>query len=578
MRAMLKGIAASDGVVCGHVFRYSEPDLSITKRSVTNLDHELNRFHQALEAAVSEVEMIKTRATKNLGADSAQVFSAHIAMLQDPEFIKSVEDEIARQRCNAEAALATVVTDYGASLAKLTDNPYMQERITDLHDISKRVTAHLLGIKLPDLALLDRPVIVVTHDLIPSDTVSVDAKYILGFVTDLGGRTSHSSILARSLNIPAVVGTQTATADLATDEMVIINGTTGSVISEPTAAEIATAKQAMADRQANRVRLAKLRHHQTVTKDGVGVTLAANMGTANDIPSVLDNGAEAVGLMRTEFLYMDAERVPTEDEQFAIYRQVVSALAPRPVVIRTLDIGGDKPLPYLHQAPEANPFMGERAIRQSLAHQPLFRSQLRALIRASAYGHLRIMFPMIATLDEFRQAKAIYDDERSKLTTAQVPMGKIDVGMMVEVPAAAMLADRFAQEVDFMSIGTNDLIGYAMAADRTNQDVAYLYQPYHPAVLRLVDRIVRAGHAAGIPVAMCGEMAGDPIAVPILLGIGLDEFSMGAGSILKTRQLMGTLNVHELQSLADTVLNSTSTSQAVITMVQAAVPGILDVR
>ncbi|MCH4123911.1 MAG: phosphoenolpyruvate--protein phosphotransferase [Levilactobacillus sp.] len=575
MRAMLKGIAASDGVACGRVYRFVEPDLRVKRRSITNLDYELNRFHQALEAAVSEVETIKTRATKNLGADSAQVFSAHIEMLQDPEFIGAIETQIKTEHINAEVALAGVAATYETKLKALTST-YMQERVSDLHDVTKRLTAHLLGVRLPDLALLKEPVVVVTHDLIPSDTVSVDAKYILGFVTDLGGRTSHSSILARSLNIPAVVGTQSATTELQEGATVIVNGSRGTVISEPTKPELAMAKQAMQDRTANMKRLATLRHHTTTSQDGMGVVLAANVGTVNDLPNILQNGAEAIGLMRTEFLYMDSDQLPTEDEQFVAYRRVVQSLAPRPVVIRTLDIGGDKPLPYLKQKPEANPFLGARAIRQSLAHQNIFRSQLRALLRASAFGNLRIMFPMIATLDELRQAKAIYDDERTKLTAAKVPMGKVKVGMMVEVPAAAMLADRFAQEVDFMSIGTNDLIGYTMAADRTNQDVGYLYQPYHPAILRLVDRIITAGHAAGIPVAMCGEMAGDPIAVPLLLGMGLDEFSMGAGSILRTRQLISQLNAKELQSLVETVLNSASTSQEVVTMVQAAVPDVLN--
>ncbi|AKP65441.1 phosphoenolpyruvate--protein phosphotransferase [Levilactobacillus koreensis] len=575
MRAMLKGIAASDGVVCGQAYRLVEPDLNVERRLITNLDSELNRFHQALEAAVSDIETIKTRATKNLGADSAQVFSAHIAMLQDPELIAAVEANIKDKHINAEAAIADVTTGYEATLQGLTDNPYMQERITDLHDVTKRLTGHLLGVTLPDLVLIDHPVVVVTHDLIPSDTVSVNPKYILGFITDVGGRTSHSSILARNLNLPAVVGTQNATKQIPAGETVILNGTRGNVIIQPTVDELATARRDMQERVANQKRLATLRHHETTSKDGVGVMLAANIGTASDLPAVLENGAEAIGLMRTEFLYMDADQLPTEDEQFNVYRQVVQSMAPRPVVIRTLDIGGDKPLPYLKTKHEDNPFMGERAIRQSLAHQKIFRSQLRALLRASAFGNLRIMFPMIATLDEFRQAKAIYDDERSKLTTAQVPMGKVKVGMMVEVPAAALLADRFAQEVDFMSVGTNDLIGYTMAADRTNQDVAYLYQPYHPAILRLVDRIIHAGHAAGIPVAMCGEMAGDPIAVPLLLGMGLDEFSMGAGAVLKTRELIGQLNAHDLQSLVETALNSASTSQEVITMVQAAVPGVL---
>jgi len=574
MRAMLKGIADSDGVACGRVYRFVEPDLTVKKRTITNLDYELNRFHQALEAAVSEVETIKTRATKSLGADGAQVFGAHKMMLQDPDVIEATETKIKTEHLNAEVAFASVMTDYAQKFLA-TDNTITNERTADVHDVVKRVTAHLLGVTLPNLALLQEPVVVVTHDLNPSDTVSAASKFILAFVTDLGGRTSHSSILARSLNIPAVVGAQTATQTLKDGDSVIVNGSTGSVVTDPDQAELATAKQAMRDRIANMKRLATLRNHTTTSRDGVGVTLAANMGTASDIPNVLQNGAEAVGLMRTEFLYMDSEQLPTEDEQFATYRQVLEKLAPRPVVIRTLDIGGDKPLPYLQQKPEANPFMGARAIRQSLAHQNIFRSQLRALLRASAYGNLRIMFPMIATLDEFRQAKAIYDEERSKLTTVRVPLGKVQVGMMVEVPAAAMLADRFAQEVDFMSIGTNDLIGYTMAADRTNQDVSYLYQPYHPAILRLVERIITAGHNAGIPVAMCGEMAGDPIAVPLLLGMGLDEFSMGAGSILKTRQLISQLNAKDLQGLVESAVNSAGTSQEVITMVQAEVPEVL---
>lgn len=575
MRAMLKGIAASDGIVCGQVYRLVDPQLTVQQRAITNLDYELNRFHRALEAAVSDVETIKTRATKNLGADSAQVFSTHIDLLQDPELITAVEQRIRQQRINAEAALTAVVRAREAAFKGLTDNPYIQERLTDLRAVTKRVTAHLLQVSLPDLALINQPVIVGTHDLIPRNAVAINPHNILGFVTDLGGRTSHSSILARSMAIPAVVGTQHATERLANGDMVILNGTRGQVVVAPDADELATAQAAMHERAANLKHLSQSQHHGTVSKDGVGVTVAANIGTVNDLPGVLQHDAEAVGLMRTEFLYMDANRLPSEDQQFATYQRVLAAMAPRPVVIRTLDVGGDKPLPYLQSKPETNPFMGTRAIRQSLTHQQIFRSQLRALLRASAFGKLRIMFPMIATLDEFRQAKAIYDDERSKLTVAQVPLGEIKIGMMVEVPAAALLADRFAQEVDFMSIGTNDLIGYTMAADRTNQDVAYLYQPYHPAILRLVNRVIAAAHGAGIPVAMCGEMAGDPIAVPLLLGMGLDEFSMSAGAIAKTRRLIGQLSAHDLQGLVETTLNQASTSQEVITMVQAAVPGLL---
>jgi len=575
MKTMLKGIAASDGVACGRVYRLDEPDLHVSQQTVTDLDYELNRFHQALEATVSEIETIKTRVNKNLGADRAQVFIAQLAMLKDQDLMGHVEQNIREKQVNAEFAVALVTTTVEEELTELVDNPYLQDRLTNWQTVAKRLTAHLLGVTLPDLALVNDPVIVVTHDLIASEAVAVNSQQVLGFVTDAGGRTSHSSILARSLNLPAVVGTQTATQTLDNGELVVVNGTQGNVMVGPTADEIAVARRTMAQRVKNQRRLDKLVHHETVSKDGVGVTLAANMGTVADLDQVTASGAEGVGLFRTEFLYLDAQHLPTEDEQFAIYRQVLETMAPRPVVIRTLDVGGDKELPYRPSQNEANPFMGARAIRQSLAHQQVFRGQLRALIRASAFGHLSIMFPMIATLDELRQAKAIYDDERSKLTAKRVPMGKVAVGMMVEVPAAALLADRFANEVDFMSIGTNDLIGYTLAADRTNQNVAYLYQPYHPAILRLIDNVISAGHAAGIPVAMCGEMAGDPIALPLLLGMGLDEFSMAPSAITKTRQVIGRLDAHELAALAETTVNSASTSQEVVTMVQAAVPGVL---
>ncbi|KRO00458.1 phosphoenolpyruvate-protein kinase [Levilactobacillus paucivorans] len=575
MKTMLKGIAASDGLTCGRVFRLVDPQLEIHQRSIQNLDKEIERFHQALVAAASDIETIKTRVNKNLGADRAQVFIAQMAMVRDAELVDPVTALIQEKRINAEAALLTVTHDAEQRLTSLQNNPYLQQRLATYRAVTKRVTAKLLGVDLPDLALVTDPVVVVAHDLVASETIAVNPQQVLGFITDTGGRTSHSSILARSLNLPAVVGTQVATQQLGNGDMVIVNGSQGNVVVAPDDEEVATAKQEMAERQQNQDRLASIRHHGTVSKDGVGVTLAANMGTVADLPRVEAGGAEAIGLLRTEFMYLDAHHLPSEDEQFTVYRRILTTMAPRPVVIRTLDVGGDKPLPYRAAQDEANPFMGSRAIRQSLAHQQVFRSQLRALIRASAYGKLRIMFPMITTLDELRQAKAIYADERAKLTTARVAMGKIDVGMMVEVPAAALLADRFAAEVDFMSIGTNDLIGYTLAADRTNQDVAYLYQPYHPAILRLVDRVISAAHAAGIPIAMCGEMAGDPIAVPLLLGMGLDEFSMAPNAILKTRELISQLDAHELTSLAETAVNSASTSQEVVTMVQAAVPDVL---
>ena len=576
MRAMLKGIAASDGVVCGPVYRLVDPDLSCSPRLIKNLDYELKRFHQALDAATSEVETIKTRVTKNLGADGAQVFCHQISMLKDPELVKHVEQIINEQRINAEVALSRAVEQLETVDQPLQDNPYLEERLTQLHQVTKRVTAHLLGVKLPDIALIDHPVILVAHELVSSEAFPTDMSNILGIITDLGGRVAHVSLLARAKGIPAVVGAQTATTQLRNGETVVMNGKLGNVTLGPSSAELYHAKVTMAKQRANSAKLAERPDHGTLTKDGVDVLLAANMETAADLPAIIQGGAEAVGLFRTEFLYMQTDSLPSEDEQFVAYRDILQKLAPRPVVMRTLDIGGDKSLPYQVAGQTQNSFLGARAIRQSLAHQQMFRSQLRALLRASAYGNLNIMFPMISTLDEFRQAKAIYNDERSQLTAANIPLGQIHVGMMIEVPAAAILADRFAQEVDFMSIGTNDLIGYTLAADRTDPDVAYLYQPYHPAVLRLIDSIIRAGHAAGIPVAMCGEMAGDPIAVPLLLGMGLDEFSMGANELGHTRELIGQLKAHDLASLVETVLNSASTSQEVITMVQAVAPNVVN--
>ncbi|KMY61702.1 phosphoenolpyruvate-protein phosphotransferase, partial [Geobacillus stearothermophilus] len=409
---------------------------------------------------------------------------------------------------------------------------------------------------------------IIAEDLTPSDTAQLNRQYVKGFATDIGGRTSHSAIMARSLEIPAVVGTKTVTAEVKNGDIVIVDGLDGQVIINPSPELLAQYEQKRARYEAQKAEWAKLVHEATVTADGIHVELAANIGTPDDVKGALANGAEGIGLYRTEFLYMGRSELPTEDEQFVAYKTVLEQMNGKPVVVRTLDIGGDKELPYLQLPKEMNPFLGFRAIRLCLEMQDMFRTQLRALLRASVYGNLKIMFPMIATLDEFRQAKAILLEEKEALLRQGVAVADgIEVGMMVEIPAAAVMADQFAKEVDFFSIGTNDLIQYTMAADRMNERVAYLYQPYNPAILRLISHVIDAAHREGKWVGMCGEMAGDPIAIPILLALGLDEFSMSATSILPARAQLKQLAKEEAARIKETVL-SLGTAEEVVSFVK----------
>ena len=448
------------------------------------------------------------------------------------------------------------------------DNEYMRERAKDIRDVTNRVTAHLLGVQIPDPSLISEEVVIIAEDLTPSDTAQLNRRYVKGFATDIGGRTSHSAIMARSMEIPAVVGTKQAVSRIEHGVMVIVDGLEGDVIIDPSSEIIAQYEAKKANYETQKAQWAKLVHEPTVTKDGVHVELAANIGTPADVKSVLENGAEAVGLYRTEFLYMGRDRLPTEAEQFTAYKTVLEKMEGKPVVVRTLDIGGDKELPYLKLPKEMNPFLGFRAIRLCLEEQTIFRTQLRALLRASVYGNLKIMFPMIATVSEFREAKAILLEEKEKLAAEGVKAAdQIEIGMMVEIPSTAVMADQFAKEVDFFSIGTNDLIQYTMAADRMNGRVAYLYQPCNPAILRLISRVSDAAHQEGKWVGMCGEMAGDPIAIPLLLSLGLDEFSMSATSILPVRAQIKDLSSEHAKSVKEAVL-SMKTSEEVIEFVK----------
>lgn len=571
MSEMLKGIAASDGVAVAKAYLLVQPDLSFNKTSVEDTDAEATRLDDALAKSTEELQAIRDKAAQSLGEAEAQVFDAHLMVLSDPEMVGQIKQNIQDNKVNAEAALKEVTDMYIGMFEAMDDNAYMQERAADIRDVAKRILAHLLGVTLPNPSMINEEVIVVAHDLTPSDTAQLDRTYVKAFVTDIGGRTSHSAIMARSLEIPAIVGTKEITDKVKAGNILAVNGIIGDVIIDPTDAEkseFEAEAKAYADQKAE---WDKLKNAETVTADGKHVELAANIGTPKDLEGVHKNGGEAVGLYRTEFLYMDSSDFPTEEDQYQAYKAVLEGMEGKPVVVRTMDIGGDKELPYLTLPHEMNPFLGYRALRISLSElgDGMFRTQMRALLRASVHGNLRIMFPMVATLKEFRAAKAIFEDEKQKLVNEGVEVSNdIQVGIMIEIPAAAVLADKFAKEVDFFSVGTNDLIQYTMAADRMNERVSYLYQPYNPSILRLIKNVIDAAHAEGKWAGMCGEMAGDQTAVPLLLGMGLDEFSMSATSILKTRSLMKRLDTTKMAELADRALKECDTMEEVVALVE----------
>ncbi|MGG3626283.1 phosphoenolpyruvate--protein phosphotransferase [Bacillus gobiensis] len=559
----LKGIGASAGIAIAKAYRLEEPDLSVEKKAVTNSEAEIERFAQAVENSKKELEVIKAHALKELGQDKADIFSAHLLVLSDPELLNPVKEKISSESVNAEFALRETA-DMFVSMFESMDNEYMKERAADIRDVTKRVIGHLLGVEIPNPSLISEQVIIVSEDLTPSDTAQLNREFVKGFTTDIGGRTSHSAIMARSLEIPAVVGTKKATQEIENGKLVIVDGISGEVIVDPSEDAIAEYKAKNDKFLEQKAEWAKLVNEPTVTTDGQHVELAANIGTPADVKGVLENGGEAVGLYRTEFLYMGRDQLPTEEEQFDAYKSVLEQMEGKPVVVRTLDIGGDKELPYLHLPKEMNPFLGFRAIRLCLEEQDIFKTQLRALLRASTYGNLRIMFPMIATVNEFKEAKSLLlEVKETLLNEGHKVSDDIQIGIMVEIPSTAVLADQFAKEVDFFSIGTNDLIQYTMAADRMNERVSYLYQPYNPAILRLITLVIEAAHKEGKWVGMCGEMAGDEVAIPILLGLGLDEFSMSATSILPARTQISKLSKAEAESFKEKILSMSSSEEVV---------------
>ncbi|AWI44935.1 MULTISPECIES: phosphoenolpyruvate--protein phosphotransferase [Staphylococcus] len=561
MSNYINGIAASDGVAIAKAYLLVEPDLSYNSEKVKDVDAEIAKFQKAIETSKVELTKIRNNAEENLGADKAAIFDAHLLVLDDPELIQPIEEKIKNEQVNAPTALSDVTGQF-ITIFESMDNEYMKERAADIRDVSKRVLAHILGVELPNPSMIDESVVIIGNDLTPSDTAQLNKAFVQGFVTNIGGRTSHSAIMSRSLEIAAVVGTKSITQEVKQGDMIIVDGLTGEVIIDPTEDEVIAYQNKRERFFEDKKELQKLRDEETTTVDGEHAELAANIGTPNDLKGVIENGAEGVGLYRTEFLYMGRDEMPTEDEQFEAYKKVLETMKDKRVVVRTLDIGGDKELPYLSLPEEMNPFLGYRAIRLCLDQPEIFRPQLRALLRASTYGKLSIMFPMVATIKEFRDAKALLLEEKENLTNEGIEVSDdIEVGIMVEIPSTAALADVFAKEVDFFSIGTNDLIQYTMAADRMSERVSYLYQPYNPAILRLVQQVIEASHKEGKWTGMCGEMAGDETAIPLLLGLGLDEFSMSATSILKARRQIKGLSKNEMEELAQSAINCATSEE-----------------
>ncbi len=551
------GISAASGYALGPAFLLQDQQIKVAKSEVPKeqLNSEIQRFEEALGKAAQELEGIKERTRQTIGPEEAEIFSAHIMVLQDPEYSGAIKEMIRSEERNAEWAVQ-VVTDNFLELFASMDNAYIRERAADLRDVSNRLLRHLLGISTQSLTEITEKVILFAYDLTPSDTAQLDRDKVVGFVTNIGGRTSHSAIMARSMEIPAVVGMQGMVEKIKAGDFVIVDGSEGKVFVNPAEDLIHLYKEKQISYEVQRLELKKLVSQRSITSDGHKVELVANIGNPQDALVAVTNGAEGIGLYRTEFLYMGRQELPSEEEQFEAYKAVTVMFGKEhPVVIRSLDIGGDKALPYLDMPKEMNPFLGYRAIRLCLDRTDIFRTQLRAILRASAYGNIKLMYPMIATLEELRGANKVLEVVKQELLAEEIDFNKdMEVGIMVEIPAVAVMADRFAKEVDFFSIGTNDLIQYTMAADRTNETVSYLYQPLNLAVLRLIGGVIEAAHKEGKRVAMCGEMAGDLTALPILLGLGLDEFSMSASSVLPARALVRQLSWEKARTIAEAVL------------------------
>ena len=552
---MYKGTGASPGIALGKALVIEHSELVIEKKTIENIDEEIQKLESAVKVSKEDLTKVKEKALAELGEHEAEIFEAHLLVLEDPELIGSAISKIRDEKVNADYALNEIKEMFVAMFESM-DNEYMRERAADIKDVTNRVLRHILGIKVVDLAGLDEEVVLIAHDLTPSDTATMNKNMVLGFLTDIGGRTSHTAIMARTLEIAAVVGLNDITKKVKDGDYIVFNGDTGEVIVNPdeeTKAKYASLKEEFEE---YRKSLELLKGQASITTDGRHVELAGNIGSPNDVEGLIKNDAEGVGLYRTEFLYMDKEdSFPTEEEQYEAYKAVLEGMNNKPIVIRTLDIGGDKELPYFEMEAEMNPFLGYRAIRLCLDRKDIFKTQLRALYRASVHGKLRIMFPMISSLEELLDAKEVIKEVLKELDAENIAYSNdVEVGMMIEIPSAAVISDVLAKHVDFFSIGTNDLIQYTCAVDRMNQKISHLYNQFNPAVLRLIKMVIDNAHKEGKWVGMCGESAGDQRMIPILLGFGLDEFSMSPISILPARKLITSLSYADMQKFADEVL------------------------
>lgn len=553
----LTGIGASEGISIGRALLYTEEKIDMEKLKVSEIpvEAEILKLEDGMKKTKIQLLAIRERVKEKLGEDKASIFDAHIELLEDEDLLLEVKDRIKTQSMSAAYALNEGIEEYCNLLSKL-DDEYMRERASDLRDIGSRWIKNILGIKIKDLSNLEPDTIVVTHDLTPSDTAQLDLEHCIGFITEIGGKTAHSAIMARSLEVPAIVGVGSIMNTIKENETVVIDGEKGEFFLSPTEEIIKEYKVLREKFLSEKEELKKLKNLSATTTDGRTVMVQGNIGKPEDVDAVIDAGAEGIGLYRTEFLFMDTDHMPTEEEQYRAYKVVVEKMKGKPVTIRTMDIGGDKILPYLNLPKEMNPFLGYRAIRISLTHQDMFKTQLRAILRASAYGQVKIMYPMVCSINEIRKSNQILEECKKELDE----LGKlydrnIKVGIMVETPSTAMIAYKFAKEVDFFSIGTNDLTQYFLAVDRGNEKVSSLYSAYNPAVLEAIQKVIDAGHDRGISVSMCGEFAGDKKATEILLGMGLDSFSMSASSILGVKKKIIDSSYTEAQKYRDLILS-----------------------
>ena len=561
---LFRGIAVSAGICRGKILVLDRAQHVIIKRKLADAETtvEVGRFEKALVQTRQQISEVQRRLTENMGTKEGDIFDAHLLMLEDRMLVDEVIRTIKEQKVNAESAFHTVSERYAAALAAV-DDEYLRERANDMRDLTSRVLDNLLQVKSQvDLRKITEPCILVGHDLSPSTTAQLDKKMVLGFVTDIGGKTSHTAIIARSLGIPAVVGLKTASEEFETGDYALLDGYNGTVVVNPTDQTLFEYGQLSRIKASLAEKLLEIQKQPAVTLDGKIIHLSANIEDQNDIEAVIANGAEGVGLLRTEYLFISRASLPSEEDQYKAYQQVAATLKPHPVIIRTLDLGGDKFASHLQLAQEMNPFLGWRAIRFCLAQPELFRTQLRAILRASAEGNVKMMYPMISGLDELNQANALVEKCKTELRAEKIPFDeKMEIGAMVEIPSAALIADALAKRLKFFSVGSNDLIQYTLAADRTNEKVSHLYEPTHPAILRLIKMTVDAAHQHGIWVGVCGEIAGDPVLAPLLIGLGVDELSAAPPVVPQVKYIVRRLKLAEAQELAAFALQCESPSE-----------------